>query len=73
MYQIPVEISNHKSLSISAKWIVNNARSRKDTYSMDKKFYLELLDIYLMRGKTIKKKEETQKIINNNKVFSSRR
>ena len=70
-YKIPVEIGESRATSISLKWIVETARNRQDSKTMVKKLYLELLDVYLRKGKSLKKKEEMHRIAESNRAFSN--
>lgn len=68
-YQIPIKISNSDSVLMAIKWIIKNAKERTDKENMQSGLYLELLDVYLMRGRTFKKKQNMEKIINSNRAF----
>lgn len=70
-YKIPVEIGESRATSIALKWIVKTARTRKDSKSMVKKLYLELLDVYLRKGKSLKKKEDMHRVAESNRAFSN--
>ncbi len=68
IYKIPVLLSKFRSLNIGIRWIIDAAKKRTGN-----KIYLklanELLDITKGIGNSLKKKEETYKIAESNKVF----
>ena len=68
-YQVPVEVRPERKVSLSIRWIIQNARSRGDK-SMEERLAGELLDAYLKRGGAIKKREEVHKMAEANRAFA---
>ncbi len=69
VYQVPVEVKQHKRFFYSVKWILDATRSKKGkpTY---KKLAEELLAAYSNQGFAVKKKEETHRMAEANKAFA---
>ncbi|HET6267655.1 MAG TPA: 30S ribosomal protein S7 [Acidobacteriota bacterium] len=68
-YQIPIEVSPNRRISLSIRWIVSAARSRSEK-SMPERLASELLDAAANRGSAIKKKEDTHRMAEANKAFA---
>lgn len=68
-YQIPIEVSANRRISLSIRWIVGAARSRSEK-SMEEKLAGELLDAAANRGTAVKKKEDTHRMAEANKAFA---
>jgi len=68
-YQIPVEVSEDRGLSISMQWIRENARKRQG-HSMSERLSAELMDAYNGVGSSMKKREDTHKMAEANKAFA---
>jgi len=66
---VPVEVRPERKVSLSIRWIIQNARSRGDK-SMEERLAGELLDAYLKRGGAIKKREEVHKMAEANRAFA---
>ena len=69
-YQVPVEISPERRISMGMKWIITNARS-KSGRSMEDGLSMELADCFQNQGATIKKKDDTHRMAEANKAFAS--
>ncbi len=69
-YQVPVEVSPNRRLSLSIRWIVGYARSRGDGKTMEEKLANEFLDAANMRGGAVKKREDTHRMAEANKAFA---
>lgn len=69
MYQIPIEIKYSKALAMTVKWVIKYAKVRNDAKNIDNGLFLELLDMYLKRGRTFKKMEEIKNTVIKNKAF----
>jgi len=69
VYQVPVEVKQHKRFFYAVKWILDATRAKKwkATY---KKLAEELLAAYSNQGVAVKKKEETHKMAEANKAFA---
>lgn len=69
-YQIPIEVSPNRRLSLSIRWLVNYARQRGDGRTMKEKLANELLDASNLRGSSVKKREDTHRMAEANKAFA---
>jgi len=68
-YQVPVEVSPERQLSLSMRWLIDFARNRGEK-SMRERLAGELLDAANNRGGAIKKKDDTHRMAEANKAFS---
>lgn len=68
-YQVPVEISNDRQVTLALKWITTFAKARKGL-QMQKALAAEILDAFENTGSTIKKKDDTHKMAQANKAFA---
>jgi small subunit ribosomal protein S7 len=68
-YQIPVEVSSHRRLSLGIRWLLAAARARPGK-SMAEKLAAELMDAAQGQGATIKRKEDTHRMAEANRAFS---
>ncbi|NCB00693.1 MAG: 30S ribosomal protein S7 [Spirochaetia bacterium] len=69
-YQVPVEIKDNRKEALAMRWIINAARSRNGK-SMSEKLAAELTDAVAGTGSAYKKKEDTHRMAEANKAFSS--
>ncbi|MFN3568271.1 MAG: 30S ribosomal protein S7 [Caldimicrobium sp.] len=68
-YQVPVEVRPERQVSLAIKWIINAARARNEK-TMVERLANELWDAYNERGAAIKKKEDTHRMAESNRVFA---
>lgn len=68
-YQIPVEVSNRRRLSLAIRWLLASSKARPGK-SMSEKLAAEVIDASQGVGATIKKKEDTHKMAEANRAFS---
>jgi small subunit ribosomal protein S7 len=68
-YQVPVEVRPDRRQALSARWIVQAAKSRSER-TMKARLAGELLDASNNSGVSIKKKEDTHKMAEANKAFA---
>ncbi|MBN2134925.1 MAG: 30S ribosomal protein S7 [Acidobacteria bacterium] len=68
-YQVPVEVSPKRQLSLSIRWILSYSRQRSEP-TMRQKLAGELIDAYQKKGTSIKKREDTHKMAEANKAFA---
>ncbi len=68
-YQVPIEVSRKRQLSLAIRWILDATRSKKGkaTYL---KLADELSDAYKKQGVSITKRENTHKMAEANKAFA---
>ena len=69
-YQVPIEVSQNRKMSLSIRWLTSYARSRGDGKTMREKLANELIDASNLRGGVIKKREDTHRIAEANKAFA---
>jgi small subunit ribosomal protein S7 len=69
-YQVPVEVSSSRSLSLALRWLIHAARKRAGEKAMVDKLSAELIDAYSKKGSAYKKREDTHKMAEANKAFS---
>ena len=68
-YQVPMEVSQARKLSLAMRWILNFSRSRKGK-TMSNRLAAELISAANNEGSSIKKKEDTHKMAEANKAFA---
>lgn len=68
-YQVPVEVSNERRLTLGLRWIVNYARLRSEK-TMEQRLAAEIIDASNGIGQSVKKKEDTHKMADANKAFA---
>ncbi len=69
VYQIPTEIKPRRQESLSIRWILQGARSRKGQ-PMHRRLAQELLDASRDNGYAVNKKKEVHKMAQANKAFA---
>ena len=69
-YQVPVEVSQNRRLSLSIRWLATYARQRGDGKTMRDKLANELIDASNLRGGSVKKREDTHRMAEANKAFA---
>jgi len=69
-YQVPVEIKDNRREALAMRWIITAARARNGK-SMSEKLSSEMLDAVANTGSAFKKKEDTHRMAEANKAFSS--
>lgn len=68
-YQVPIEIPEHRRLSMAMKWIINYSRDKVGR-SMEDGLATELADCFQGQGSAIKKKDDTHRMAEANKAFA---
>jgi len=68
-YQVPVEASSDRQLSLALRWLVDYADSRKGIPTTDA-LAAEIMDAYQGQGATIRKRDEVHKMAQANKAFA---
>ena len=68
-YQVPVEVSRERRLTLGLRWIVNYARLRSEK-TMELRLANEIIDASNGGGQSVKKKEDTHKMADANKAFA---
>jgi len=68
-YQVPVEVSRKRQLSLGIRWILEATRNKKGK-ATHQKLADELSDAYKKQGVSITKRENTHKMAEANKAFA---
>ncbi|MEW6305135.1 MAG: 30S ribosomal protein S7 [Verrucomicrobiota bacterium] len=68
-YQVPVEVTPDRQVSLAVRWLVDFADSRKGTPMMDA-LAAEILEAYQGQGNAIRKRDEVHKMAQANKAFA---
>ena len=68
-YQVPVEVSAERKLTLGLRWIVNYARLRHEP-TMERRLAAEIMDAANGTGASVKKKDDTHKMAEANKAFA---
>lgn len=68
-YQVPVEVSAERKLTLGLRWIVNYARLRHES-TMEQRLANEIMDAANGTGASVKKKEDVHKMAEANKAFA---
>jgi len=68
-YQVPVEVKPRRSMTLAIRWVVDNARDRREK-TMAECLANELLDASNGVGASMKKREDMQKMAEANKAFA---
>jgi small subunit ribosomal protein S7 len=69
-YQVPIEVTQNRRLSLSIRWLASYARNRGDGKTMREKLANELIDASNLRGGAVKKREDTHRMAEANKAFA---
>ena len=69
-YQVPVEVSQNRRLSLAIRWLVGYARNRSDGKTMRDRLANELIEASNLRGAAVKKREDTHRMAEANKAFA---
>lgn len=68
-YQVPREVRGERKLTLSFRWILSAARSRKGI-PMSKKLALELMDAARGEGTAVKRRSDVHRMAEANKAFA---
>jgi small subunit ribosomal protein S7 len=68
-YQVPVEVSSRRGLSLAIRWLVGFSRRRKE-HTMGERLAYEILDAANNTGAAVKRKEDIHKMAESNKAFA---
>ena len=68
-YQVPVEVSQERRLTLGLRWIVNYSRLRSEK-TMEQRLANEIIDAANGTGASVKKKDDTHKMAEANKAFA---
>ena len=68
-YQVPIEVSAERRVTLGLRWLVNYARLRNEK-SMEDKLAAEIIDAANGTGASVKKREDTHKMAEANKAYA---
>ncbi len=68
-YQVPVEVRPERQVSLAIKWIIQAARERSER-TMVERLAGEIWDAYNEKGGAIKKRDDTHRMAESNRVFA---
>src|SRR5438552_941717 len=68
-YQVPVEVRPNRGTTLAMRWLVNNARARRE-HSMAERLVGELMDAANGQGASVKRREDMHKMAEANKAFA---
>ena len=68
-YQVPVEVPQRRARTLALRWIVQNARERREK-GMPAKLSGELVDALNQQGGAFKKKDDIYRMAQANKAFA---
>jgi len=67
-YQVPIEVSADRQISLAMRWLVNYAKNRRGT--MTDNLAAEIKDAATGQGNVIKKRDDTHKMAQANRAFA---
>ena len=68
-YQVPVEVSQERRLTLGLRWLVNYSRSRNEKTMVDR-LCNEIIDASNGVGGSVKKRDDVHKMAEANKAFA---
>ncbi len=68
-YQVPLEVSGDRQLSLALRWMVRFATARKGT-PVQNALANEIMEAYQGQGSSIRKRDEVHKMAQANKAFA---
>ena len=68
-YQVPNEVRPRRSNTLAVRWLVGNARDRRER-TMSERLANEILDASNGLGASVKRREDTHKMAEANKAFA---
>ena len=68
-YQVPVEVRPNRGTTLALRWLVNNARARREN-SMSERLVGELMDAAGGQGASVKRREDMHKMAEANRAFA---
>ena len=68
-YQVPVEVSAERRVTLGLRWLVNYSRLRHEK-TMEDRLAAEIIDAANGTGASVKKREDTHKMADANKAYA---
>lgn len=71
-YLVPTEVRSERRLHLALNWILEAARSRsnKEFHAFEEKLTSEIIEAAKNQGQAVAKKQQTEKLADQNKAFS---
>ncbi|MDD2434579.1 MAG: 30S ribosomal protein S7 [Bacilli bacterium] len=68
-YQVPIEVSEERRISLGLRWLVSYARLRSEK-GMENKLAAEIIDASNGMGASVKKRDDTHRMAEANKAYA---
>ena len=68
-YQVPVEVSAERKLTLGLRWLVNYSRLRHEK-TMEQRLAAEIMDAANGTGASVKKRDDTHRMAEANKAYA---
>src|SRR5947199_4513969 len=68
-YQVPVEVRANRGTTLALRWLVNNARARRE-HTMAERLVGELMDASNGQGASVERREDMPKMADANKALA---
>jgi small subunit ribosomal protein S7 len=68
-YQVPIEVTAHRGITLAMRWIIQNARSRGGR-SMSQRLAAELQEAAQGTGNSVRRRDEVHKMAEANRAFA---
>jgi len=68
-YQVPIEVSKERRLTLGLRWVVNYARLRNEK-TMEQRLAAEIIDASNGTGASVKKRDDIHKMADANKAYA---
>lgn len=68
-YQVPVEVNQQRRVALGLRWVIHAARRRGER-RMSQRLAGEILDAFRNEGNAVRKKEDTHRMAEANKLFA---
>ena len=68
-YQVPVEVDEHRKITLSLRWLINAARARGER-TMKERIAGEIMEAFNNTGGAVRKKEEVHRMAEANRALA---
>jgi small subunit ribosomal protein S7 len=68
-YQVPIEVRSERGTALAMRWLISSARARSGKSMVDK-LATEFIDAASDRGDAVRKREDTHRMADANKMFA---
>ncbi len=69
-YQVPVQVSEARQLTLALRWILNAARTNRGGVPFSQALAREIVSAFKKEGSAIKKKQDVEKMAEANRAFA---